>query len=113
MLNLPRNFFEEALTAGRCLVCLDGLDEVWAVDRRKAITDAVRALASLYRNNRYLVASRIVGYNDAPLDSRDFVHHTILPLEDANIEEFVRKWYTARGETSYTGTSGSKTSWTP
>ena len=70
MLNLPRNFFEEALVAGRCLVCLDGLDEVWAVDRRKAITDAVRALASRYRNNRYLVTSRIVGYSDAPLDRR-------------------------------------------
>ena len=96
MLNLPRNFFEEALAAGRCLVCLDGLDEVWAVDRRKAITDAVRALASRYRDNRYLVTSRIVGYNEAPLDRRDFVHHTILPLEDADIEEFVRKWYTAR-----------------
>ena len=96
MLNLPRNFFEEALAAGRCLVCLDGLDEVWAVDRRKAITDAVRALASRYRDNRYLVTSRIVGYNDAPLDRRDFVHCTVLPLEDADIEEFVRKWYTAR-----------------
>ncbi len=96
MLNLPRNFFEEALAAGRCLVCLDGLDEVWAVDRRKAITDAVRALASRYRDNRYLVTSRIVGYKEAPLDSRDFVHHTILPLEDADIAEFIRKWYTAR-----------------
>ena len=96
MLNLPRNFLEEALAAGRCLVCLDGLDEVWAVDRRKAITDAVRALASRYRDNRYVVTSRIVGYNDAPLDRRGFVHHTILPLTDADIAEFVRKWYTAR-----------------
>ena len=96
MLNLPRNFFEEALAAGRCLVCLDGLDEVWAVDRRKAITDAVRALANRYRDNRYLVTSRIVGYNDAPLDRRDFAHCTVLPLKDADIEEFIRKWYTAR-----------------
>lgn len=96
MLNLPRGFFKEALDAGRCLVCLDGLDEVWAVDRRKAITDAVRALATRYRNNRYLVTSRIVGYGEAPLDRRDFAHHTILPLEDADIEQFVRKWYTAR-----------------
>ena len=96
MLNLPHNFFEEALAAGRCLVCLDGLDEVWAVDRRREITDAVRALASRYRDNRYLVTSRIVGYNDAPLDRRDFDHCTVLPLEDADIEEFVRKWYTVR-----------------
>lgn len=96
MLNLPRNFFEEALDSGRCLVCLDGLDEVWTADRRKAITDAVRALASRYRDNHYLVTSRIVGYNEAPLDRRDFVHHMVLPLEDADIAEFVRKWYTAR-----------------
>jgi len=96
MLNLPQGFFEDALEAGRCLVCLDGLDEVWTVGQRKAVTDEVKALASRFPRNRYIVTSRKVGYEEAPLDRRDFVHHTVLPLTDDDIREFVRKWYEAR-----------------
>jgi len=96
LLNLPPGFFEEALDNGRCLVCLDGLDEVWAVGQRKSVRGAVKALATRFRRSRYLVTSRIVGYEEAPLDRRDFVHHTILPFEDDDIRLFVRKWYEAR-----------------
>ena len=96
LLNLPGGFFEKALEAGRCLICLDGLDEVWAVGQRKAVSDAAKALAARYPRNRYLVTSRIVGYEEAPLDRRDFTHHTVLPLEDDDIREFVRKWYAVR-----------------
>jgi len=96
LLNLPRNFFEEALEAGRCLVCLDGLDEVWAVGQRKAVSDAVKALATRFPQSRCIVTSRIVGYGEAPLDRREFTHYTVLPLEDKDIQEFVRRWYTVR-----------------
>jgi tetratricopeptide (TPR) repeat protein/energy-coupling factor transporter ATP-binding protein EcfA2 len=96
LLNLPPGFFEEALDEGRGLVCLDGLDEVWAVGQRQSVRDAVKALAARYPRSRYLVTSRIVGYEEAPLDRRDFVHHTILPFEDDDIRQFVRKWYEAR-----------------
>jgi len=96
LLNLSPGFFEEALDDGRCLVCLDGLDEVWAVGQRKSVRDAVKALAARYPRSRYLVTSRIVGYGEAPLDRRDFTHHTILPFEDDDIRDFVRKWYEAR-----------------
>lgn len=96
LLTLPRGFFEEALEIGRCLVCLDGLDEVWAVGDRKAVTDGVKALAARFPRSRYVVASRIVGYDEAPLDRRDFAHHVILPLEDEEIRRFVHKWYHAR-----------------
>jgi len=96
MLNLRRGFFEEALEIGRCLVCLDGLDEVWAVGQRRKVTAEVKALANLFQRSRYIVTSRIVGYDEVPLDRRDFVHHTILPLEEDDIREFVRKWYEVR-----------------
>ena len=96
MLNLPRGFFEKALEAGRCLICLDGLDEVWAVGQRKAVGDAVKSLAARYPDDRYLGTARIVGYDEAPLDRRDCIHHTILPLEDEDIREYVHKWDTAR-----------------
>jgi len=96
LLHLPRGFFETALEVGRCLVCLDGLDEVWAVGGRKRVRDAVKALAARFPRGRYLVTSRIVGYEKAPLGGRDFIHHSVLPLTDEDIREFIGKWYAAR-----------------
>ncbi|HDQ71370.1 MAG TPA: tetratricopeptide repeat protein [Chloroflexi bacterium] len=96
LLHLPRGFFEQALEAGRCLVCLDGLDEVWAIGQRKTVTGAVKAFVSRFPHSRYIIASRIVGYDEAPLDRRDFVHHTILPLKDEDIQAFIDKWYQIR-----------------
>jgi len=96
LLNLAPGFFEEALEEGRGLVCLDGLDEVGAMGQRKDVRDAVKALAARYPRSRYLVTSRIVGYEEAPLDRRDFTHQTILPFEDEDIRQFVRQWYEAR-----------------
>ncbi|BAY17961.1 putative signal transduction protein containing Nacht domain [Anabaenopsis circularis NIES-21] len=93
-LTISRRFFEEALEEKRCLVCLDGLDEVGS-DRIK-IRDAVKALVTRYPGNRYIVTSRIVGYEEAPLDHNDFVHHTILKLTIDDIREFVNKWYKLR-----------------
>ncbi len=96
MLNLQRGFFEEALTTGRCLVCLDGLDEVAPLGQRKLVTDVISALVSRYPRNHYLVTSRIAGYDEAPLRRTDFTHYTILPLTDEDIRLFVQKWYAYR-----------------
>lgn len=95
-IQLSRGFFERALENGRCLVCLDGLDEVVASEQRVMVRDAVAALATRYPHNRFIVTSRIVGYEGAPLDRRMFAHHTILPFTESEIESFVHKWYAAR-----------------
>ena len=95
-LDLEPGFFERRLEHGECCVCLDGLDELGSAGLRHEATNAVAALASRYSRNRYLVSSRIVGYAEAPLNRRDFAHHTILPFSDEDIELFVQKWYTAR-----------------
>ena len=95
-LRLPTGFFETALATGRCLVCLDDLDEVGTAGQRQLVVQAVQALAHLYPQNRYVVTSRVVGYEEAPLDRADFAPHTVLPLTDDGIREFVRKWYTLR-----------------
>lgn len=96
LVNLPPSFFERALEEGRCILCIDGLDEVWAPGQRSTVCDAVRALASKYPRNRFLVTSRIVGYEDAPLDRSEFTHLTVLPLTEASIRLFIEKWYGLR-----------------
>lgn len=96
MLDLPAHFFEERLDKGQCLVCLDGLDEIWSVKQRKAAGDAVKALVSRFPKSHYVITSRIIGYEEAPLDPRDFVHHTVLPLTDENIRQYIANWYALR-----------------
>ncbi len=93
---LPPGFFEAELERGGCCLCLDGLDELGEANLRREVTQQVAALANRYPRNRYIVTARIVGYNDAPLDSQAFTHHVILPLSEGDIRLFVEKWYTAR-----------------
>ncbi|MBI4673170.1 MAG: HEAT repeat domain-containing protein [Chloroflexi bacterium] len=95
-LDLPAQFFERALEQGICLMCFDGLDEVVVSDQRVAVRDAVAALALCYPRNRFVVTSRSVGYEQAPLDRRTFAHHTVLPFTNDEINTFVHKWYHAR-----------------
>ena len=97
-LKLPPNFFEDALQNGNCSVCLDGLDELARAGLRREVTHAVASFANRYRRNRFIITSRIVGYDEAPLDRREFVHVTVLPLADDDIREFVQKWYRARAK---------------
>lgn len=95
-LSLNADFFEEALESGQCCVCLDGLDELGGAGLRREVIAAVNALVNKYPRNRYLITSRLVGYEEAPLDKREFVHHTVLPFSDDDIRAFVAKWYAAR-----------------
>ncbi len=95
-LELPRGFFERALEAGRCLVLFDGLDEVTASNQRVEVRDAVAALATRYPKNRFVVTSRIIGYESAPLDRNTFAHHIVMPFTESEIETFIKKWYIAR-----------------
>ena len=95
-LSLDACFFEDALERGECCVCLDGLDELGGAGLRREVIAAVNALVNKYPRNRYLITSRLVGYEEAPLDKREFVHHTVLPFSDDDISAFVTKWYDAR-----------------
>jgi len=96
LLNLSPGFFEAELEQGQCCLCLDGLDELGGAGLRREVTAAVASLAGRYPRNRYLITSRLVGYEEAPLDRRSFIHHTVLPFSDDDIRRFVQKWYATR-----------------
>ena len=83
--------FTEELKRGRCLLLLDGLDEVIGEEMRLEVARRVRDLASHYPGNRYVVTSRIAGYR-AGLLSDNFAHFTILPFGDEEMEKFARQW---------------------
>jgi energy-coupling factor transporter ATP-binding protein EcfA2/ribosomal protein L17 len=95
-LHLPPDFFEQALEHGECCVCFDGLDELGSAGLRREITSAVSSLANRYSRDRFIVTSRMVGYEEAPLNRDEFAHHTVQPLSEDDIKSFVKKWYKAR-----------------
>ncbi len=94
-LEIPPRFFQEALRAGRCLVCLDGLDKIWSVGVRGAACDQIEALASRYSGNRFLITSRSAGYDQAPLNPGLFPHYGLLPWGYEDVQRFVTRWYAA------------------
>ncbi|NTU82599.1 MAG: NACHT domain-containing protein, partial [Chloroflexales bacterium] len=93
--------FARALATGRALLLLDGLDEVR--EARRPIVHSLEAFARQWdaAGNRFIATSRIVGYDDAPLDPGLFAIVTIQPLGAAQIRHFIERWsraYAALGE---------------
>jgi formylglycine-generating enzyme required for sulfatase activity len=88
----PReDFFEKALRDGRCLVLLDGLDEVADEAERRAMSEWVDRLVTIYPYNRYIVTSRPPGYESAPLENG----FTVLRIRDFTVQEirqFATNW---------------------
>ena len=84
--------FARAMAMGHALLLLDGLDEVR--EDRAGIIRCLEAFVHEWdaQGNRFIATSRIVGYDDTPLDPRLFVSVVIQPLSDAQIAVFVNRW---------------------
>lgn len=93
LIPLEVEFFTQALQAGRCIVCLDGLDAVPTTAQRKRISHAITKIASQFPANSYIVTSRPAGYSAAPLEHTLFEHYTLSPLSDDAIHTFAHTWY--------------------
>ena len=59
---------EKSLQRGQVIVMLDGLDEIGDVHVRSALRAAVFEAMSRYPSCRWLLTSRIVGYDEVPFD---------------------------------------------
>lgn len=84
----------EYLTQGKCILLLDGLDEVSNPDLRDKVIRIVDSFVrdSKYCNNRFVVSSRILGYRDAVKLQEDFLESEILPFDFEDIRQFVRNY---------------------
>ena len=87
-------YLRRAIERGQCLVVLDGLDEVTNPALRMHVTDRIQEMVAGFGANRYMVTSRIVGYEQSPL-TREFKHATLRELTPEDQERFIRLWYDA------------------
>jgi predicted nucleotidyltransferase len=75
-----------------CLVLLDGLDEIGDEHRREQLIASLREFIEQYPRNRYVVTSRLVGFDPLPWRSLGFVDFRILGYGARQLGEFAKKW---------------------
>lgn len=90
----PDSFFPGRLQAGRCLVLLDGLDEVIDQVARDRVAEKIKRLVRAYPNNHYLVTCRTAGWEEGLLPG-DFTRLLIRDFDAADTHRFVAGWYRA------------------
>lgn len=86
-----REGLSEALHNGKCLLVLDGLDEV-PHDLRVRVRQAVDALFKQYHLQRAIITCRVRSYvGETILPS--FESRTLAPFDEEQIKNFVEHWY--------------------
>lgn len=96
---LQRQFLEEKITAGRCIFFFDAFDELGSQDAREQIAVKLGEFcAQAPEGNRFVVSSRIVGYQ-RQLDRYGFQTLTVQRLSWDLTRRLVENWYRSLGQT--------------
>ncbi len=89
-------FIEAQLRAGRCLLLVDGLDEIADLRARRELVSALDALLARsdgqYRDNLCVVTSRPHGYREMGLGQR-FQQCEVEPFTCEEVGDFITHWY--------------------
>ncbi len=91
--SIPSSWLEHHLTQGKCLILLDGLDEVADSTSRRQMVVWVQQQMITYGQNRFLLTSRPYGYRDNPLDGVTVLEVHSFTLKQ--VERFIQRWYLA------------------
>ncbi|MFF1767078.1 NACHT domain-containing protein [Streptomyces sp. NPDC058249] len=89
----PAGWFAQQLQDGRCVVLLDGLDEVASETDRRAVSRWVEEQVEQYEANDFILTSRPHGYLRAPLNRAQVLH--VRRFTGEQISQFVLGWYQA------------------
>jgi len=92
---LPGDFFARVLAdeQTRCLIMLDGLDEVATAERRTEALEWIERQRKLYPGQQLLVTSRFAGYRGATRLPENYLELHIREFRDEDVRTFVRRWY--------------------
>ncbi|MCA9874166.1 MAG: NACHT domain-containing protein, partial [Anaerolineales bacterium] len=92
-IDVPLNFFDPYLAQGQAVILLDGLDEVPGADLRRRVARLVERFTQAYPACRYVVTSRIVGYEGAARLGEGYTTTTVQEFSLADVEQFLRYWH--------------------
>jgi predicted NACHT family NTPase len=60
----PKNYFENKLERGECIVLFDGLDEVTSESAHRIIAERINSFVARYSKNRFVVTCRVAGWRN-------------------------------------------------
>jgi hypothetical protein len=89
----PPGLVDLLLLTGRAVVIFDGLDELVDASRRADVATLVERFCAEYPLAPVLVTSRVVGYDQARLDDRQFTCYRLGGFGDSEIAEYAQKWF--------------------
>ncbi|MGW3792624.1 NACHT domain-containing protein [Micromonospora arida] len=87
----PRGWWEKRLAAGRCVVLLDGLDEIFNPEDRATLSSWLNDQIALYQRTAFVVTSRPHAYRGPVLDAALILQ--VRPFTDDQVSTFVQAWY--------------------
>jgi hypothetical protein len=99
----PGGWWERQLGRGRCLVLLDGLDEVARADDRLVVADWVERQIAAHEGNHFVITARSYGLPGPLAASTDVF--VVRPFTAEQVQLFLDRWYLA-AEQHATGASG-------
>jgi len=84
------DILSSALPAGKCIVLLDGLDEVVRADDRRVVVERLEDFVRCSDGvpNRFVITSRSAGYDGFPM-SEMFAHYTLQALSHAQMHSLL------------------------
>ncbi|NER28614.1 MAG: NACHT domain-containing protein [Symploca sp. SIO1C4] len=88
----PPQWFEDKLKHGKCLVMLDGLDEVADETQRQKVSRWVDKQMREYPETPFIMTSRPFGYRNAELKQVG-ISLEVKPFNLKQMEEFLHNWY--------------------
>ena len=99
----PGGWWERQLRRGRCLVLLDGLDEVAHADDRLAVADWIKRQIAAHEGNHFVITSRSYDLLGPLTGQADVL--VARPFTAKQVQLFLDRWYVA-AERHATGASG-------
>jgi energy-coupling factor transporter ATP-binding protein EcfA2 len=88
----PNGWFLNQLQKGKCLVMLDGLDEVADASQRKQVSQWVGKQIKAFPKSYFIVTSRPFGYRNMPLDEITATLE-VQPFTLSQAKTFIKNWY--------------------
>ena len=74
-----KEFVEKDLKEGKCIILLDGFDELVSRENQERITIQIQEFVKEYHKSQIVVTSRIAGYND---ELKDFAKLELMEFDD-------------------------------
>ncbi|MEM8610435.1 MAG: NACHT domain-containing protein [Cyanobacteria bacterium P01_H01_bin.105] len=95
----PPDWFAKQLNRKRCLILLDGLDEI-SESYRQAVSQWIDFQMKAYPETAFILTSRPLGYKDAQL-RQDMTVLEVQPFSLKQVTQFIHNWYLETEITSH------------